>query len=122
MKDKILYKLCALMLASEKTQIVIDDLYEDPEIGPLVRNIQIDSPFQELIFSGIISVINKENELLIGFAVEGYFHYAMSRYLYTIDQDGTIFKTTDKLYTNKLKGINDAVAFYLEIFIISNID
>ena len=117
MKDKILYKLCALMLASEKTQIVIDDLYEDPEIGPLVRNIQIDSPFQELIFSGIISVINKENELLIGFAVEGYFHYAMSRYLYTIDQDGTIFKTTDKLYTNKLKGINDAVAFYLEIFI-----
>jgi tetratricopeptide (TPR) repeat protein len=83
----------------------------------LVRNIQIDSPFQELIFSGIISVINKENELLIGFAVEGYFHYAMSRYLYTIDQDGTIFKTTDKLYTNKLKGINDAVAFYLEIFI-----
>ena len=117
MKDKILYKLCALMLALEKTQIVIDDLYEDPEIGPLVRNIQIDSPFQELIFSGIISVINKENELLIGFAVEGYFHYAMSRYLYTIDQDGTIFKTTDKLYTNKLKGINDAVAFYLEIFI-----
>jgi tetratricopeptide (TPR) repeat protein len=117
MKDKILYKLCALMLASEKTQIVIDDLYEDPEIGPLVRNIQIDSPFQELIFSGIISVINKENELLIGFAVEGYFHYAMSRYLYTIDQDGTIFKTTDKLYTNKLKGINDAVAFYIIQFI-----
>jgi tetratricopeptide (TPR) repeat protein len=117
MKDKILYKLCALMLASEKTQIVIDDLYEDPEIGHLVRNIQIDSPFQELIFSGIISVVNKGNELLICFAVEGYFHYAMSRYLYTIDHDGTIFKTTDKLYNNKLKGINDAVAFYLEIFI-----
>ncbi len=73
MKDKILYKLCSLMLASEKTQIVIDDLYEDPEISHLVRNIQIDSPFQELIFSGVISVVNKENELYISFSVEGYF-------------------------------------------------
>ena len=59
MKDKILYKLCALMLASEKTQIVIDDLYEDPEIGPLVRNIHIDSQYQDWIFPGIISFINK---------------------------------------------------------------
>ena len=50
MKDKILYKLCALMLASEKTQIVIDDLYEDPEIGPLVRNIQIDTSRNICVF------------------------------------------------------------------------
>ena len=105
------------MIASESTQIVIDDLYEDPEIGHLVRNIQIDSPFQELIFLGIISVVNKGNELFICFAVEGYFHFALSRYLYTIDNDGSIFNTTDRLYTNKLKGIKDAIAFYLEMFI-----
>ena len=117
MKDKILYKLCSLMLASEKTQIVIDDLYEDPEISHLVRNIQIDSPFQELIFSGVISVVNKENELYISFSVEGYFHFAMSRYLYILDTNGSIFNIVDKLYDNNLKGLNDAIAFYLEIFI-----
>ena len=70
MKDKILYKLCSLMLASEKTQIVIDDLYEDPEISHLVRNIQIDSPFQELIFSGVISVVNKEIPDVTGYSIE----------------------------------------------------
>jgi tetratricopeptide (TPR) repeat protein len=105
------------MLASEKTQIVIDDLYEDPEISHLVRNIQIDSPFQELIFSGVISVVNKENELYISFSVEGYFHFAMSRYLYNLDTNGSIFNIVDKLNDNNLKGLNDAIAFYLEIFI-----
>lgn len=105
------------MLESEKTQIVIDDLYEDEEISSFIRNIQIDSPFQELIFSGVISVVNKENELYISFSVEGYFHFAMSRYLYSLDPNGNIFNIVDKLYNNNLKGINDAIAFYLEIFI-----
>lgn len=117
MKDKIIYKICALMIESEKAQIIIDDLYEDEEISPFIRNIQIDSPFQELIFSGVISVVNKENELYICFSVEGYFHFAMSRYLYSLDPNGNIFNIVDKLYSNNLKGINDAIAFYLEIFI-----
>jgi tetratricopeptide (TPR) repeat protein len=117
MKDKIIYKICALMIESEKAQIIIDDLYEDEEISPFIRNIQIDSPFQELIFSGVISVVNKENELFISFSVEGYFHFAMSRYLYSLDPNGNIFNIVDKLYSNNLKGINDAIAFYLEIFI-----
>ena len=117
MKDKIIYKICALMIESEKAQIIIDDLYEDEEISPFIRNIQIDSPFQELIFSGVISVVNKENELYISFSVEGYFHFAMSRYLYSLDPNGNIFNIVDKLYSNNLKGINDAIAFYLEIFI-----
>ena len=47
------------MLDKESTQISLDQLYEDEEIGHYVKNIQIDSPFQQLIFSGIITIVNK---------------------------------------------------------------
>ena len=36
------------MLDKESTQISLDQLYEDEEIGHYVKNIQIDSPFQQL--------------------------------------------------------------------------
>ena len=87
MKERVLYNLCRIMLDKESTQISLDQLYEDEEIGHYVKNIQIDSPFQQLIFSGIITIVNKGDEITVSFTVEGYFHFTLSKYLYSIDKN-----------------------------------
>ena len=94
------------MLDKESTQISLDQLYEDEEIGHYVKNIQIDSPFQQLIFSGIITIVNKGDEITVSFTVEGYFHFTLSKYLYSIDKNEDIFEITDKIYSNSINGLN----------------
>lgn len=117
MKERVLYNLCRIMLDKESTQISLDQLYEDEEIGHYVKNIQIDSPFQQLIFSGIITIVNKGDEITVSFTVEGYFHFTLSKYLYSIDKNEDIFEITDKIYSNSINGLNEAIAFYLNNYI-----
>ena len=54
-KELLLFRLVELMFEKQQTFLLIDELYEDEVISPFIRNIQIDSPYQQLLFEGVIS-------------------------------------------------------------------
>ena len=109
-KQNIINRILELMLYKEETILFLDELYEDESIGQYVKNIQIDSPFQELIFSGSISQFILNNEVAITFTVEAYFHHALSEYIGST----VIYQNSDNLSNlllqNKLKGIESAIS------------
>ena len=54
-KETILFRLTEIMFQKQQTFLLLDELYEDEVIGSSIRNIQIDSPFQQLLFEGVLS-------------------------------------------------------------------
>lgn len=119
-KEIILLRLAELMLLQEKNYIAIDELYNDNIIGVYVKNIQIDSPFQELLFEGVISQYLSENEIIITFTVEAYFHLVLARLItsqkkYRKDSDLNFL-----LLNSKLKGIAATIKIILSEDIIYN--
>jgi hypothetical protein len=61
------------MFEINENSISIDLLYDDEIIGPQIRNIQIDSNFQQLINDGIISL----NNFKVQFCFEKLFYYVL---------------------------------------------
>ena len=59
----LLYRLAELMLEKQQHILALDDLFEDEQIGAFVRSIQIDSPYQQLIFEGSLPKPLKKNAL-----------------------------------------------------------
>lgn len=78
----LLYRLAELMLEKQQHILPLDDLFEDEEIGAFVRSIQIDSPYQQLIFEGVLTETIKEERVMVTFTVEGYFHYILGEVIY----------------------------------------
>ena len=73
----LIYRLAELMLERQQHILALDDLFEDEQIGAFVRSIQIDSPYQQLIFEGVLTETIKEERVMVTFTVEGYFHYVL---------------------------------------------
>ena len=65
------------MFEKQQTFVLLDELYEDEVISPFVRNIQIDSPYQQLLFDGVLSQYNHQNEIVVSFTIEAYFHHLL---------------------------------------------
>jgi hypothetical protein len=63
-KETLLYRLTELIFEKQQTFLLLDELYEDEIISAYVRNIQIDSPYQQLLFDGVLSQYNHQNELV----------------------------------------------------------
>jgi hypothetical protein len=72
-KSLILDRIAELMYESNQNFISIDLLYDDEIIGPQIRNIQIDSNFQQLINAGIITL----NNFKVQFCFEKLFFYVL---------------------------------------------
>ena len=51
----LLYHLAELMLEREQHTLPVDDLFEDEQIGGFVRSINIDSPYQQSLFEGVLT-------------------------------------------------------------------
>ena len=73
----LIYRLAELMLEKQQHILPLDDLFEDEQIGSFVRSIQIDSPYQQLIFEGVLTETIKDEKVMVSFTVEGYFHYVL---------------------------------------------
>ena len=105
----LLYRLAELMLEKQQHILALDDLFEDEQIGAFVRSIQIDSPYQQLIFEGVLTETIKEERVMVTFTVEGYFHYVLGE---VIEQQ-TLGKEAEELKNllekNKLRGITEGV-------------
>ncbi|MDC1362219.1 tetratricopeptide repeat protein, partial [Crocinitomicaceae bacterium] len=106
---QLLYRLAELMLKKQQHILPLDDLFEDEKIGSFVRSIQIDSPYQQLIFEGVLTETIKEERVMVTYTVEGYFHYVLGE---VIEQQ-TLGKEAEELKNllekNKLRGITEGV-------------
>ena len=80
----LLYRLAELMLQKEQHVLPVDDLFEDNRIGDFVKSIQIDSPYQQLLFEGVLTESVKEEKLYVSFTVEGYFHYLLGEVIFNL--------------------------------------
>lgn len=109
-KETLLYRLTELMFENQQSFLLLDELYEDVIISPFVRNIQIDSPFQQLVFDGVLSQYNHQNEIVVSFTVEAYFHHLLAKVL----QKDARYETPESLLIlvkqNKLMGLLEAVS------------
>ena len=113
-KEIILFRLAELMLEKEQNKLLLDDLYEDGIIGPFVRNIQIDSPFQELIFQSILSTNSLlDYTIVIYFTQEAYSHFVLGKFLYQDKKYQNIEFLFNLLTNNKLNYLKNAVEIYL---------
>jgi tetratricopeptide (TPR) repeat protein len=119
-KQIILYRILELMISKEQSTVLLDELYEDELIGQFIKNIQIDSPFQEMVFSGAISQFILKNELVITFTVEAYFHHALSEYIGSTSKYFSTDELSNLLLFNKLKGIDSAISNLLTKDILNN--
>jgi tetratricopeptide (TPR) repeat protein len=109
-KESLLLRLTELMFQKERSFLSLDELYLEDTTSAYVRNIQIDSPFQELLFDGVLSQYIVEDEVSIAFTVEAYFQYMLAKVLY----NDICFYTPEMLLLllnkNKLKGLPEAVS------------
>lgn len=64
-----------LLLEQEQLQLSLDDLFEHPDLGAAVKNIQIDSPHQQLLRKGVISQYFIDNALQVSFTMEVALYY-----------------------------------------------
>ena len=97
------------MLEKQQHILALDDLFEDEQIGAFVRSIQIDSPYQQLIFEEVLTETIKEERVMVTFTVEGYFHYVLGEVIeqQTLDKGAEALKQL--LENNKLIGITEGV-------------
>ena len=109
----LIYRLAELMLEKQQHIIALDDLFEDEQIGSFVRSIQIDSPYQQLIFEGVLTETIKEERVMVTFTVEGYFHYVLGEVIEQQSEGKGAEVLKELLENNKLRGITEGVEQYL---------
>jgi len=109
-KESILFRLTELMFQKQQTFLLLDGLYEDEIIGSSIRNIQIDSPFQQLLFEGVLSQYIIDDYVSISFTVEAYFQHLLAKVLEKDSSYSTPESLLELLKGNKLKGLPEAVS------------
>ena len=105
----LIYRLAEVMLEKQQHIIALDDLFEDEQIGAFVRSIQIDSPYQQLIFEGVLTETIKEERIMVTFTVEGYFHYLLGEVIEKQTEGRGAEALKELLENNKLRGITEGV-------------
>ena len=105
----LLYRLAELMLLHEQHILPVDLLFDDEQIGDFVKSIQIDSPYQQMLFAGVLTESVKEEKLYVCFTVEGYFHYVLGEVLERTYKEKDGSQLADLVKKAKLKGIAEAI-------------
>jgi tetratricopeptide (TPR) repeat protein len=70
------------MLQHEQHMLPVDLLFDDERIGEFVKSIQIDSPYQQMLFDGVLTESVRDEKLFVYFTVEGYFHYVLGEVIH----------------------------------------
>jgi hypothetical protein len=79
----LLYRLAELTLEHEQNTLPVDLLFDDKQIGDFVKSIQIDSPYQQMLFEGVLTETVRDEKLYVSFTVEGYFHFVLGEVIFT---------------------------------------
>jgi tetratricopeptide (TPR) repeat protein len=105
----LLYRLAELMLEHEQHILPVDLLFDDEKIGDLVKSIQIDSPYQQMLLEGVLTESVREEKLYVSFTVEGYFHYVLGEVIYNKTQGKGAEALKKIVDNNKLNGAKEGV-------------
>ena len=107
----LLNRLVELMIDRQEHILHLDDLFEDEHIGSFVRSIQIDSPYQQLIFEGVLTETIKEEQLMVSFTVEGYYYYVLGEVIEKRAEGKRAIYLKELLENNNLKTIKELSEF-----------
>ena len=114
-KELLLLRLVERMFEKQQTFLLIDELYEDEIIGTYIRNIQIDSPYQQLLFEGVLSQFSQGEELVVSITVENYFHHLLGLILQKDDRYQSSESLIQLIKSNNLKGLKEGVSNLLNL-------
>lgn len=119
-KEVLLYRLTELMFEKQQTFLLLDELYEDEIISSYVRNIQIDSPYQQLLFDGVLSQYNHQNEIVVSFTIEAYFHHLLAKVLQKDKRYQSAESLLELIQNSNLsrlkEGVSNLFSFDVEVF------
>ena len=105
----LLYRLAELMLEHQQHILSVDLLFDDDQIGDFVKSIQIDSPYQQMLFEGVLTESVRDEKLNVSFTVEGYFHYVLGEVIYNRTEGLGAEALKDIVEMNKLNGSKEGV-------------
>jgi tetratricopeptide (TPR) repeat protein len=105
----LLYRLAELMLEQGQHILPVDLLFDDEQIGDFVKSIQIDSPYQQMLFEGVITESVREEKLFVSFTVEVYFHYILGEVIYNQTNGKGPEFLKQIVEQNKLNGAKEGV-------------
>ena len=105
----LLYRLAELMLEHEQHVLPVDLLFDDEQIGDFVKIIQIDSPYQQMLFEGVLTETVRDEKLYVSFTVEGYFHYLLGEVIDQLTNEHEPKALLDLLVYNQLNGIREGL-------------
>ena len=108
----LLYRLAELMLEHEQHILPVDLLFDDEQIGDFVKSIQIDSPYQQMLFEGVLTESVRDEKLFVSFTVEGYFHYLLGEVIYNQTNGKNPIAIKKILDENKLNAIKPGLEQY----------
>ena len=114
-KELLVFRLVELMFEKQQTFLLLDELYEDEIVGNFIRNIQIDSPYQQLLFEGVLSQFSQGEELVVNITVENYFHHLLGLILQKDDRYQSSESLIQLVKSNNLKGVKEGVSNLLSI-------
>jgi hypothetical protein len=117
-KHLLLYRLAELMLQHEQHILPVDLLFDDEKIGDFVKSIQIDSPYQQMLFEGVLTENVLNEKLYVSFTVEGYFHYVLGEVLEAKFSNLTANEIFEYIDNINLIGLNEG----FEQFLIRKVD
>ena len=106
---QLLYRVAELMLQHEQHILPVDLLFDDEQIGDFVKSIQIDSPYQQMLFEGVITESVREEKLYVSFTVEGYFHFVLGEVIYNRTEGLGAEVLKEIVEGNKLNGAKEGV-------------
>ena len=105
----LLYRLAELMFEHEQHILPVDLLFDDEQIGDFVKSIQIDSPYQQMLYEGVLTESVQNEKLFVSFTVEGYFHYVLGEVIYNQTKGKSPESLKQIVEENKLNGAKEGV-------------
>jgi tetratricopeptide (TPR) repeat protein len=105
----LLYRLAELMFEHEQHILPVDLLFDDEQIGDFAKSIQIDSPYQQMLFEGVLTETVRDEKLYVSFTVEGYFHYVLGEVIYKRTEGLGAEALKQIVEKNKLNGAKEGV-------------
>jgi tetratricopeptide (TPR) repeat protein len=97
------------MLEQQHHVLPVDELFDDDIIADFVKSIQIDSPYQQMLFEGVLTETVRDEKLYVSFTVEGYFHYVLGEVIYNRTNGKEPESLKHIVEENKLNGAREGV-------------
>jgi len=105
----LLYRLAEIMLDLQQHILPVDLLFDDDQIADIVKSIQIDSHYQQMLMEGVLTESVRDDKLFVGYTVEGYFHFVLGEVIFNQSKEKDHTYLIELLQNNRLNGVKEGV-------------